>query len=204
MMLEEYQMENIDRIASVINKVRTLEGKVRSSARGIALFQIKLLKDGKEMRRITSDRSAAEWRKLIRRRREEFLDADRRLLDSLKRRTIRHLAHAIQLNPNLVLHDSDHEEALYELCMAINDRNPTVRHLYGDRAFFCERFAETFPDSRHHREMVLCAAGAYWKLQLACRDALRRGDTGLADYRTLRLRYLEKTITGCGSTCDAG
>ena len=159
-------------------------------------LQAKLAEDRKKAEEASgwSATLAAEWRKLIRRRREEFLDADRRLLDSLKRRTIRHLAHAIQLNPNLVLHDSDHEEALYELCMAINDRNPTVRHLHGDRAFFCERFAETFPDSRHHREMVLCAAGAYWKLQLACRDALRRGDTGPADYRTLRLRYLEKTI----------
>ena len=38
MMLEEYQMENIDRIASVINKVRTLEGKVRHAEQGYTGF----------------------------------------------------------------------------------------------------------------------------------------------------------------------
>ena len=38
MILEEYQTENIDRIASVINKVRTLEGKVRHAEQGYTGF----------------------------------------------------------------------------------------------------------------------------------------------------------------------
>ena len=49
-----------------------LSGKLKSSSSGIALLQVKLYRDGKELKRITSESSKREWRTIA----QEFNTAD--------------------------------------------------------------------------------------------------------------------------------
>lgn len=52
LMLEDYQTENIDRIASLINKVRTLEGKVRHAEQGYTGFSPAVRIEEEELNRL--------------------------------------------------------------------------------------------------------------------------------------------------------